>query len=73
MPADHRRGLDEKDTGPPIVPDLAEPSPQQSVGQGEFWSFDGALQNPKRMAQGEDLQLQGGTAPEERANRREES
>src|SRR4051794_10446121 len=23
MPADHRRGLDEKDTGPPIVPELA--------------------------------------------------
>ena len=63
MPADHRGGLDEEDTGLPIVPDLAQPGPQQSIGWGEFRSFDRALQNAELMTKGEDLQLQRRTAP----------
>jgi hypothetical protein len=72
MPADHRRGWDEEETGPPIVPDLAEPGPQESIGRGEFRSLHRALQNPELMAECEDLQLQGGVAPEGGENRDEE-
>src|SRR3954471_18191565 len=64
MPAEDGRGLDEKETGPPMVPDLAQPSPQESIGRGEFRSLDGALQSPDLRAECEHLQLQGGVAPE---------
>ena len=72
MPADHRRRLDEEDTGPPIVPDLAEPGPQESIRRAEFRSLDKALQNIELMAECEDLQLQGGVALEGDKNRGEE-
>jgi hypothetical protein len=57
MPADHRRRWDEEDTGAPVVPDLAEPGPQEPIRRGEFRSLDGALQNLDLMAECEDLQL----------------
>src|SRR4051812_22870071 len=72
MPAEDGRGLDEKETGPPMVPDLAQPSPQESIGRGEFRSLDGALQNPDLRAECEHLQLQGGVAPEGGEKRRQE-
>jgi hypothetical protein len=72
VPADDGRRLNEKETGPPIVPDLAQPSPQKSIGRGEFGPLDGALQNPELMTKGEDFQLQGGTASERGRAKREE-
>jgi hypothetical protein len=72
MPADYCLRLDNEDPGPPVVPDLAQPSPQESIGRGEFRTFDRTLQNPELMAQGEDLQSQGRTAPERSGKRREE-
>jgi hypothetical protein len=55
MPAEDGRGLNEKDIGPPVLPDLTEPSPEGLIGCGEFRTFDRALQNPDLVAQGEDL------------------
>jgi hypothetical protein len=72
MPADHRRRWDEKDTGPPIVPQGAQPGPQESIGRGESGPFDRALQNTEWMAQGQDFQLQRRTAPERSGKRGEE-
>src|SRR5215472_15197129 len=64
VPADDGRRLDDKDTGLPVVPDGAQPGPQQSIGRGQFRSFDGALQNAELMAECEDLELQRRPAPE---------
>jgi hypothetical protein len=60
----HSRGLDDKDAGLPVVPDRAQPGPQQSIGRGQFRSFDGALENAELMAEREDLKLQRRTAPQ---------
>ena len=64
MPADDGRGFDDKDAGLPMVPDCAQPSPQQSIDRSQFRSFDGALQNAELMAECEDLELERRTAPE---------
>src|SRR3982750_998466 len=56
VPADNGGGLDEEDTGPPIVPYGTEPSPQESIRRGEFRTLDGALQNSELMAQRQDFQ-----------------
>src|SRR5215510_13180108 len=56
--------LNDKDAGLPIVPDCAQPSPQQSIGRSQFRSLDGALQNAELMAECEDLELQRRPAPE---------
>src|SRR5215470_8693484 len=64
VPADDGRGFDDKDAGLPVVPDCAQPSPQQSIGRSQFRSLDGALQNAELMAECEDLELQRRPAPE---------
>jgi hypothetical protein len=46
---------DEEDTGPPVLPRLAQPGPQESIRCGQFRPLDGALQNAELMAQGEDF------------------
>jgi hypothetical protein len=51
------------DAGLPIVPDCAQPSPQEAIRRGQFGSLDGALQNAEWMAKGEDLELQRRPAP----------
>src|SRR6516162_4858941 len=63
VPADHGRGFDDKDAGWPIVPDCAQPSPQEPIRRGQFGSLDGALQNAELMAKGEDFELKRRTAP----------
>ena len=69
VPVDHRRGWDEKNAGAPVVPNGAEPSPQESIGRGELGPLHGALRNPELMAECEDFQLQRRTAPEGREQR----
>jgi len=64
VPADDGRSFDDKEAGLPILPDCAQPSPQQSIGRSQFRSFDGALQNAELMAECQDLELQRGPAPE---------
>ena len=64
VPADDGRRFDDKDAGLPVVPDGAQPGPQQSIGRGQFRAFDGALQNAELMAESEDLKLQRRAAPE---------
>ena len=64
MPADDSRSLDDEDAGLPIVPDGAQPGPEESIRRGQFRSLDGALQNAQLMAEREDLELQRRTAPE---------
>jgi hypothetical protein len=49
--------FDDKDAGLPIVPDCAQPSPQEPIRRGQFRSLDRALQNAELMAKGEDLEL----------------
>jgi hypothetical protein len=73
VPADDGRGFDDKDAGLPVVPDRAQPGPQQSIGRGQFRSFDGALQNTELMAESENLKLECRTAPEGSANSGRES
>ena len=63
VPADDGRGFDDKDAGLPIVPDCAQPSPQEPIRRGQFRSLDRALQNAELMAKGEDLELKRRTAP----------
>src|SRR6516164_1401452 len=63
VPADDGRGFDDQHAGLPIVPDCAQPSPEQSIRRGQFGSLDGALQKAEWMAKGEDLELKGRTAP----------
>ena len=64
VPANDGRGLDDKDAGLPIVPDGAQPGPQQAIRRCQFRSFDGALQNADLMAESEDLELKRRTAAE---------
>ena len=64
VPADDGRRFDDKDAGLPVVPDRAQPGPQQSIGRSQFRSLDGALQNAELMAECEDLELQRRPAPE---------
>jgi len=64
VPANDGRGLDDKDAGLPIVPDGAQPGPQQAIRRCQFRSFDGALQNAELMAESEDLELKRRTAAE---------
>ena len=63
VPADDGRGFDDKDAGLPIVPDCAQPSPQEPIRRGQFRSLDGALQNAELMAKCEDLELKRRPAP----------
>src|SRR5215831_2280267 len=63
VPADDGRGFDDKDAGLPVVPDCAEPSPQEPICRGQFGSLDGALQNAELMAKGEHLELKRRPAP----------
>jgi hypothetical protein len=72
MPAEDRRRLDEEETGPPVLPDGAEPSPQESIRRGELGPLDRALQNTELMAQRQDFQLQCRTAPERSGKKGEE-
>src|SRR5260370_5210597 len=53
-----------KDARLPVVPEDAQPSPQESICRSQFRSFDGALQNRELMAKREDLELQRRPAPE---------
>src|SRR5215471_3756075 len=64
VPANDGRGLDDKDAGLPIVPDGAQPGPQQAIRRCQFRSFYGALQNAELMAEREDLELKRRTAAE---------
>src|SRR5258706_16239489 len=53
VPADDGRGFDDKDASLPVVPEDAQPSPQESICRSQFRSFDGALQNRELMAKRE--------------------
>jgi hypothetical protein len=72
VPADDGGGLDEEETGPPIAPHGAEPSPQKSIGRSQFRPLHRALQNAELVAERQDFQLQGGMAPEGGGEEREE-
>jgi hypothetical protein len=64
VPANDGRGLDDKDAGLPVVPDGAQPGPQQAIRWCQFGALDGALQNAELMAESEDLDLKRRTAAE---------
>ena len=51
VPADDGRGFDDKDTGLPVFPDGAKPSPQESIRRSQFRSLDRTLQNAELMAE----------------------
>ena len=72
LPTDDRVGLHYEGAGFPVLPDSTEPSPQESIGGRQFWSLYGALQDADLMAQGENLQLKRGTAPNRGGKRSEE-
>jgi hypothetical protein len=64
VPADDGPGFDDEDAGLPVVPDGAQPGPQQPIRQCQFGSLDGALLNAELMAASENLQLERRAAPE---------
>ena len=64
VPGDDGRRFDDKDAGPPVFPDGAKPSPQESIRGSQFRSLDGALQNADLMAESKDLELKRRAAPE---------
>ena len=63
LPADDCRSLDDGNAGFPAVPDRGDPGPEKAVRGGQLGAFYGALEEADLMAQGEDLQLKGGTSP----------
>ena len=73
VPADDGRGFDDKDAGLPVVPNGAQPSPQESIRRSQFRSLDGALENAELMAESEDLELKRRAAPEGSENSGQES
>jgi hypothetical protein len=46
-----------------IAGHLPHPGPEKAVRGGQLGAFYGALEDADLMAQGEDLQLKGGTSP----------
>jgi hypothetical protein len=60
VPADDGRGFDDQDAGLPVVPDGAQPGPEEPIRRSQFRSLDGALQNGELMAEREDLELKRG-------------
>ncbi len=64
MLADNRGGLDDGQSCLQMVPNRAQPSPQEPVSDGQFRTFDGALEDTDLMAQGEDLEMKRSSAPE---------
>ena len=64
VPANHRRGADEEDSGAPVLPNGRQPDPQESISGRQFRPFHGPLKNAELMAEGEDLKLKRRTAPE---------
>jgi hypothetical protein len=66
------RGFDDGNARSPIVPDGAQPSPQESICHGEFGPLPGALKDAELMAKRDDLQLKVRSAPECTQGRRQE-
>ena len=64
MPADKGGGLHDGQSRLPTTPNRAQPSPQEPVSDGQFRTFDGALEDTDLMAQGEHLELKRSSAPE---------
>jgi hypothetical protein len=56
--------FDDKDAGMPVVPDGAQPGPEQSISGSQSRSLHGALEDAELMAESEDLKLQRRAAPE---------
>ena len=63
LPADDRGGLEDGKSGWPAAPDRGEPDPEQAISRGQPGTLDRALEDAGRMAEGKDLQLQGGAGP----------
>jgi hypothetical protein len=68
LPADVCGSLDDGNAGFSAVPDRGDPGPEEAVRGGQRGAFYGALEAADLMAQGEDLQLKGGTSPKRDAD-----
>ena len=64
--------LDDDKSGTPGAPNLAQPSPEESIGSGRFRPLRRSMQDAELVAQSEDLKLEGGTAAERPKKGREE-
>ena len=73
LPAHHGGRLEDGKARFPAVPDRGEPGPKEAVSGGELRTLNGALEYTNLMAQGEDLKLQGGSAPKRGAQEGEKS
>lgn len=62
MPADHRRRFDDKNTGPPFLPDSRQPSPQHSIRRCELRALHRSLQNAELVAERQDLKVENARA-----------
>ena len=58
VPSHHGRRLDQKDVGPPFLPDGRDPDPQESIRRGQFRPLPRALQNAELVAKDENLCLE---------------
>ena len=64
MPAQDGGGFDDENAGLPVLPDGAEPDPQQSIRFRQFRALHGALKDADLVPQRENLQLKRRTATE---------
>ena len=64
LPGDDRRRLDNPQGGSPVSPDFPQPSPEESIGGGQFRPLDPAIEDAESMTEGEHLNLQSRTASE---------
>src|SRR6516164_4283130 len=70
VPREHRRRLDDDETGSPARPDPAQPDPEHPVPPREAGSATGALEDPELMAEREVLEGDGRRPEEPGAEKR---
>jgi hypothetical protein len=61
VPTNDRRGFDDEDAGPPVLPDGRQPDPLEPVSGRQFRPFRRPLKNAELMTEGDDLQLKSRT------------
>jgi hypothetical protein len=66
------RGLYDCNAVAPVLPEGAEPRPQQPLSGAQLGPFDGALKDADLMAQCKHLELKRGSSSEERGDKGKE-
>ncbi len=59
VPGDDRLRFDDHQCRPPIVPDLGQPRPQQTIGGGQLRPLDATFEAGNLVPESENLNLNG--------------